>query len=1165
MKDTQPIDPDELLQQAAWVRGLARSLLFDPNEADDAAQQTWLVALTGDRRTRRDQRAWIAGVLRNVVRRQHRSDRRRERREAVAARPEATADTADLVAQAEMHRRVVLAVLDLEEPYRTTVLKRYFQDMSAETIAREEIVPGATVRSRLRRALEQLRGRLDRDFGDDRHAWSLALAPLAMAGAVARSTAASASRAASISSGVTIMSTQAKIVACSVVAVLALGTAWMTTQEEPADRRDGAVGMQDRAIEPRGAATGLLGPDIGQATKLDVQVPERAVDAVTPDTAAITGPLGGDSVTVTGRVVDEQGRSISDALVVFFPGERARQELGMTWKAHGPLLDVLPRTTTGSDGGFALDCRIPAGGPEAWDGAGGRFPVLGVRHDEYVVRDHVCLGWIAGDHDIGTLVLEPGGRFTGRLVDEQGRPVAGADLWVQQPAPAPRHLPPDVGWTSGEILGALTSDFSADDGRFTIGPFWPGVASCEIVADGHLPHRLDALDVLPGATRDLGDVELAAGGSLRGVVRDAEGAPVVGALLLADKQYGDEQRRQREEIHDDILYALRHVYPDASATTDADGAFALGGLEHANFALHVDARGFEPLVVRDVVPSGQALDLVVVRHAMLLLTVEDGAGAPVHGAQVRAVRRSGRAYVGGDPELVVLSGAEARAASGIEGPTDGVFLVERLGLWRTDLVVSAPRFGTRGVVVLGAVPPELVTRTTTMRREAVVTGRILDPDGAPVADATVVGRAPKASRVALPSAHTLSAADGSYTLRGLERGDWELAADAEGFVETTRPLTVPPEETLAEVDFVLEQSGVIHGTSLGADGSPRRGAQIHAFRAEDEAGPKAHAEALTDVEGAYRLTDLRAGTWTVRRDPEVVVELPPGGLVRVDLVESSKPKVHGRVLAGGAGWPHALVYVWGSLNGHETVLGGGRVDADGRFELPLRGPGTYRLVAYGFDPPLGSTPQRSVQVAEGQTVRVDLSFRGGPLAGRVVDAAGELPVADALVLLTDVDANNRGDVLLSLPDAQWWPVTDAEGRFRFPHVAPGNYRLRVRHPDHLEAVIDPLTVGEVPPDDLRVELTRGATVRGIVLLPGGVPVADDTMVYRQDDPAARPNGQASTKAGRFEFRGLPPGPSWFVVTTGNWMNGAFGEPVLAERYVNLAPGEVLELELKAKP
>jgi hypothetical protein len=31
------------------------------------------------------------------------------------------------------------------------------------------------------------------------------------------------------------------------------------------------------------------------------------------------------------------------------------------------------------------------------------------------------------------------------------------------------------------------------------------------------------------------------------------------------------------------------------------------------------------------------------------------------------------------------------------------------------------------------------------------------------------------------------------------------------------------------------------------------------------------------------------------------------------------------------------------------------------------------------------------------------------------------------------------------------------------------------------------------------------------------------------------------------------------------MNGAFGEPVLAERYVNLAPGEVLELELKAKP
>ncbi len=84
-----------------------------------------------------------------------------------------------MVARAEVHCELVEAVLHLSEPYRFTVLLRYFEDLPPRDIARRADVPVETVRVRLRRALRQLRGRLDRLHDDDRRAWSLALLPLA--------------------------------------------------------------------------------------------------------------------------------------------------------------------------------------------------------------------------------------------------------------------------------------------------------------------------------------------------------------------------------------------------------------------------------------------------------------------------------------------------------------------------------------------------------------------------------------------------------------------------------------------------------------------------------------------------------------------------------------------------------------------------------------------------------------------------------------------------------------------------------------------------------------------------------------------------------------------------------------------------------------------------
>lgn len=162
-------DPEHLLAQARWVRALARELAGRAGE--DVAQEAFVAALAQPT-AGRNVAAWLAGVVRNLARRSRREEASRARRELVAARPEALPASDELVAEGELQRRLAAAVMELEEPYRATVLLHYFRELPLVAIARQQGVPAATVRTRLRRALAQLRAELDRGAGG-RDAWAL--------------------------------------------------------------------------------------------------------------------------------------------------------------------------------------------------------------------------------------------------------------------------------------------------------------------------------------------------------------------------------------------------------------------------------------------------------------------------------------------------------------------------------------------------------------------------------------------------------------------------------------------------------------------------------------------------------------------------------------------------------------------------------------------------------------------------------------------------------------------------------------------------------------------------------------------------------------------------------------------------------------------------------
>lgn len=170
-----PLVPQVLLQHGLFVRRLAHGLLGDAHAAEDVTQEAWTRYLERPPAEDRGLQAWLRTVIKNHVVNLHRSASRRVDRERLSARPEAIDGAVEELELSETLRAVVEAVLALEEPYRETILARYWRGLDAAEVAAECGASAATVRSREKRALEKLRARLDRESGGERGVWALAL------------------------------------------------------------------------------------------------------------------------------------------------------------------------------------------------------------------------------------------------------------------------------------------------------------------------------------------------------------------------------------------------------------------------------------------------------------------------------------------------------------------------------------------------------------------------------------------------------------------------------------------------------------------------------------------------------------------------------------------------------------------------------------------------------------------------------------------------------------------------------------------------------------------------------------------------------------------------------------------------------------------------------
>jgi len=267
------------------LRSLACDLVGDRHAADDVIQEAIYRAIRQP--PPHHLGAWLRTVVRHLCFQHHREQCHRVARERAVARPEQVESASDVAARREAWQAVTAAVFTLDEPYLSTIVLRYFDDLPPKAIAAQTGISVATVKSRLQRGLQQLRARLDRAQGG-RRGWQPALA--AAIGLPPFATTAL------LTTGTMLMGPTAKIalgtaaVAAAVVLVLSLGgdptpTPLLATGQDPV-RIAGATTTvagpaQDGAIERLPLATAApVEPALLHPFTFDLEIEVRDRDGL---------------------------------------------------------------------------------------------------------------------------------------------------------------------------------------------------------------------------------------------------------------------------------------------------------------------------------------------------------------------------------------------------------------------------------------------------------------------------------------------------------------------------------------------------------------------------------------------------------------------------------------------------------------------------------------------------------------------------------------------------------------------------------------------------------------------------------------------------------------------------------------------------------------------
>jgi RNA polymerase sigma factor (sigma-70 family) len=546
-------------RHGAMVRGVCQRFVHDPHDADDAFQATFVVLARRAKsiRGRGSIAGWLFGIARRVaLRARAESAKRRRHLEKFQAELMARSrqvGTSEPTRPEPDYSPLIVAIARLPERLRSPVVLHYFEGLDTATIAQRLGCPRGTVLSRLARARERLRHRLEhREFALE------SLLPVTPA----------ASR---VFAGATVPS---RLLQCTVKAATSIslgghcaeGVVPATVLKLSSGVVRGILRIHFQVIFGL-AAVAALGVMLGRAA-IHSQAGNSEKDTHRTEEPPVRGiarfdsatKQGSESLLVRGQVLDPHGRPVNNAQII--TGVGMLDELG--WQNY---LGFPPEhlATTKLDGSFQTLWNLGAFDPEDLEPGqpsphwliAALSPGFGPGLCRVVARGG------PGNHIVR--LRRDDVPIEGRVVNKMGRPISGASVHILAIADLPDGLVANLRdnrraiksfladtLNEGLILGEkgpIPAVQTGRDGRFRLMGIGRDRAAALLV-DGETIDRTFAmvltsnapnlahLRVPPEMRGDLGlfgpqlEIEAAPGRPIYGSAHDADtGRPFAGAHI----------------------------------------------------------------------------------------------------------------------------------------------------------------------------------------------------------------------------------------------------------------------------------------------------------------------------------------------------------------------------------------------------------------------------------------------------------------------------------------------------------------------------------------------------------------------------------------------------------------------------------------------------------
>lgn len=732
--------------------------------------------------------------------------------------------------------------------------------------------------------------------------------------------------------------------------------------------------------------------------------------------------------------------------------------------------------------------------------------------------------------------------ITGTVIDEEGKPIAGATVraWAAETSPVYRQRLISA-QPENEPLATVTTD---DTGAFSIDAKGNAAIDIRVEKAGRQPAAVETVD---------GDEPLTVvlrPAAARKVRVTAAGKPVAGALvlfgphLLARTDAAGEAPLLEENpqwvVHPDYAIArpnsasgpqhnialqkgvaLRGRVVNAkgagvkadlfiggmpAGSSGDDGAFTIPRAPSNWSSIRAVAGKEAAVAARSRAPQ---IELRLAPARAFTGTVrEDGSGRPVAGVRVTL-------GTGGDPDGYEVALSDAKGNFAFEGVAPRGYSINAR---HPAYVIDQQQ------IVVG----DTVSRALAARPLARVRGRVIDEARKPVAGAAMTFTfGGPGSR---PSAVTDAA--GNFTLRvPAAPVPMTVSATKRGYAAGASPRRKFKDgEVVNDMVITLQRGFPLQVRVVDKKRQPVAGVNVYAGNDEEFSRVQAACEDpfrdnchLTGADGsvAFRIVE---GLYSISLASSADKSIAPKRLGAQQLTARSSPlvvevdagvTVSGKVAyADGTLVPDVTVEIRAGMTGNRR-----EPSPDGTFAIDGLAPGKITLAAVTGDGNLSTPPQDVTAPAANVVLTMP---RGGRIEGRVVERSTLRPVTDFVV------GPNRREQFVPRPQGGPKETHSDDGTFVLDNVAPGPTTLRVTARGYVPGSRADIQVEEGRAvTGIEVQLDRGAKLTGRVTADGKPVVAAIIRPVQVTASNLAPSTTFTDGDGQYTLDGVAPGDRTF--------------------------------------